>query len=151
MDRFILELMRRRIVEGLVYLARKNSMYVVACKDWEDGKAKKQLGVMLWTGRRPIEGDGVAEDGAQEQLHGPPELATLELRGHKVPVHNLRMLLGRVHLQTLKDKCPPFQSEVVVVKNRRVTIDIQLRLWKLQGYLGHFRQFDDSLASEHEQ
>ena len=148
MDSFILELMRRRIVGGLVYVARKNSMYIVPCSDWEDGKAKKQVGVMLWTGRKLIEGGTVAEDGVQEHFHGPPELSTLEVRGHKVPVHNLRMLLGKEHLQTLKDKCSSFESEVVVLKKRRVTMDIQLRLWKLQGYLAQYRQFDDTLAPD---
>ena len=28
-----------------------------------------------------------------------------------------------------------YEKEVLIVKNKRVTVDIQMKLWKLQGYL----------------
>jgi len=53
----------------------------------------------------------------------------------KVPVHNLRRLLGVEQLKTLKANSKVFESEWVVLKTRRMTLDSLLRLWKLQGYL----------------
>lgn len=60
---------------------------------------------------------------------------------NKVPVHSLRLLLGKDRVETLSRELPfIFNYEVVALRNRRNTIDVQLRLWKLQGYLAEYKQ-----------
>lgn len=157
METFVLELMRRRIVEGLVYLARRKRGFVASRVDWEDAKmAGRQQGVILWTGKLVCEegnkevsaeadGNGKAtaldEERSGEQTsqsNAPPGFATLTVgkdKPHLVPVHNLPMLLGPDYLTQLRMKCPIFEKEILTVRDKRTTVDIQMKLWKLQGYL----------------
>jgi hypothetical protein len=74
------------------------------------------------------------------------------VKKRKVPVHNLDMLLGQDHLQKLREKSSIFNGELVIVRHKKLTIDIQLRLWKLQGYMAEHEQFldkDQSQGMEH--
>jgi len=134
MDDFILELMRRRVVESLVHLGGLKRGYLVGCDSWEDAMAKPQVGVLLWTG-------GIGEQNVDE----PPEFATLfktKERQRKVPVHNLQRLLGQKKLEELKSKFSNglFGRELLAVKHKNATIALQLKLWKLQGYLAEYRE-----------
>jgi hypothetical protein len=192
MDSFILELMRRRIVEGLVYLVRRKRGYVSGCVDWDDAKiAGRQQAMILWTGKlkgfedevkHGVEQQSIvvedkqqssaledqqqpdvveteqqpSESGSPEQdqqSDEPPAFATLTLgkdKPHMVPVHNLPMLLGLQHLAELRRKCPIFDKKILIVRHKRTTIDIQMKLWRLQGYLGvpyvnvprHFERYE---------
>ena len=158
MEDFVLELMRRRVVEGLVYLVQRKRGYVAGCVDWEDAKMTgRQQAVILWTGcrtagveRQVLSGTDAAdesaqmvfsEDGSTEHYpdkDDPPGFATLTIgkdKPHMVPVHNLLMLLGPKHLEDLRRKCPIFEKEVLLVRNKKITVDVQLKLWKLQGYV----------------
>lgn len=143
MDGFVLELMRRRAVEGLVYLVGLKRGYVVGCVDWEDATRKPQIGAILWTRGTGSEEIVAAKD--EQVNHGPPEFATLIFGKDKgkVPMHNLRMLLGKEKLQELREKCPSgiFDKELTVLRHRNVTVDLQLRLWKLQGYLAEYKEY----------
>lgn len=156
MDTFVLELHRRRVVEGLVYLIQRKRGYVAGCVDWEDAKmAGRQQGVILWTGNKSNE-VGEEHMGAEDEeestahysgLGGPPAFATLTIgknKPHMVPVHNLAMLLGPNHLEDLMRKCPIFNREVLIVRDRKVTVDLQMKLWKLQGYLA-FPEIHDGI------
>jgi hypothetical protein len=146
MDQFVLELMRRRVGEGLQYLQSLKKGYLVRCKDWEEAKNKKQVAAVLWLGaqehaKADIESDAASTDGPGHSSAGvvPHEFATLDLNKQpksKLPVHNLPQLLGAAHLKKLRDHAPEFfKSELIAVKQRNATVDIQLRLWKLQGYI----------------
>jgi hypothetical protein len=144
---FMLELMRRRVVEEFEYLVPLK-VYIRACKSWDDAtKSSRQPGALLWTG--PIRSGELEEEPADDkeaQIRGPPEFATLKIgtvKSRKVPVHNLETLLGKDHLQRLKEKCPLFDAEILMIRHKNVTVDIQLKLWRLQGYLAKYEQFLD--------
>ena len=131
MDDFILELMRRRVVESLIHLGGLKRGYLVGCDGWEDAMAKPQVGMLLWTGRK--------EGGTQE----PPEFATLfktKEGQRKVPVHNLRTLLGPKKLDELRAKFSNgiIDRPLLAVKHKNATVALQLKLWKLQGYLAEY-------------
>jgi len=132
MDVFILKLMRRRIIEGLLYLVRLRKGYVVNCEGWEDARGKAQVGCLLW-----LNG---AEGGGEEEA--PGEFATLivgEKKRRKIPVHDLRMLLGKQGCESLRGEALEiFGDGVLAVKHKRVTVDVQMKLWRLQGYLATF-------------
>lgn len=186
MDSFILELMRRRVVEGLAYLVRRKRGYVSGCLNWEDSKmAGRQQAVILWAGKtKGVEEEqqsdvievesAVVEDGQQasesgsqgqgQQSDEPPAFATLMLGKNKprmVPVHNLPMLLGVDHLAELRNKCPIFEKEILILRDKRTTVDIQMKLWRLQGYMGfpysnvprlfrkHQNEAEDSASVDH--
>ncbi|KAH7395855.1 hypothetical protein BKA64DRAFT_71436 [Cadophora sp. MPI-SDFR-AT-0126] len=143
MDDFVTILMGRRISEALLYLARKKRGYIVGCTDWEDALKKSQVAAFLWTGS--LNGD---------MSTGPPEFATLDVgtqdigdvgpqlakKKRKVPIYNLPALLGKEKLEELRKSVPNsvFEKEVVVLKHKNVTVEVQSRLWKLQGYMAEY-------------
>jgi hypothetical protein len=203
MDTFVLDLMRRRIVEGLKYFCGRKKGYLQGCSDWEYAKGCKQVSAFLWLGPKGREkavtvdevraptndeggemaagqeeeraaGDGEGTAASQEEetavaqederavgegmetTHknsssvAPGEFATLDMDKEmksKVPVYNLQLLLGDSYVRDLRRHIPPtfriFKNEVVALKNRKTTIDMQLRLWKLQGYVAEHKQVDD--------
>lgn len=117
-------------MEELTYVLQRRKGYVTGCKSWEDALAKPQIGAYLWTG---IEDD-----------KSPPEFATLDLgvtKKQKVPTHNLKFLLGREKLEGLRKKFGNgiFENNMLALRHRRRTVDLQMKLWKLQGYLAEYR------------
>lgn len=133
MGALVLELMRRRVVEELVYYAQlsedttRNS-YVVPCDTWEkvkDPAYNGHRGCVLWFG----EGEG------------PGPRAIMEIPGvrfgRKIPVHNMHALLGREHIARLKEQAAVFREGFLFMLARVRTMELQLKLWKLQGYLAH--------------
>jgi hypothetical protein len=133
---FVLELMRRRAVEELEYLA-KLGPYIRPCATWQDAtKPSRQVGAILWTGS--VQG---VTCGVEKR---PSEFATVDIgtsRKRKTPVHNLEMLLGKDHLQRLRDASSLFQMELLIIKQKNNSVGIQLKLWKLQGYLAELPEF----------
>jgi hypothetical protein len=163
MEEFVLELMRRRAVEGLVYLVNSKRGYVAGCIDWGDAMMpKRQQGAILWTGKQCHDGEEVSnvertkgrEEEQDDRLmehypgrHEPPAFATLTIgedQPHMVAVHNLPVLLGADYLQELRTKAPIFNKEVLILRDKRLTVEIQMRLWKLQGYLA-FPEVSDEI------
>ncbi|RDW71178.1 hypothetical protein BP6252_07741 [Coleophoma cylindrospora] len=128
MDDLVLGLMRRRLVESLRYCAKLQKGYLVPCADWEVAKGKAQVGAFLW-----MEGEENNSD------NNPSEFATLDIergKAHKTPVHNLPALLGDELVKELKEELPSvFENKILALKHKRNTVDLQLRLWKLQGFL----------------
>ncbi len=193
MDTFVLDLMRRRIVEGLKYLCERKAGYLQGCSDWDYAKGSKQVGAFIWLGqaggkmvattgeveatandpgKRVIavregevtasayddamyvgQGDVTQVSGEEDTVEensssvAPGEFATLDMdkkMKSKLPVHNLQILLGDALIEDLRRQVPwIFNYEVVALKNKNATIDVQLRLWKLQGYLAEHKQIDD--------
>lgn len=130
MDDLLLDLMRKRTVEGLYHLAHSKRGYLTPAADWVSARGHKQQGAILWTGR----------GSASQPVFAPPEFATYEAgwawtKKSKLPVYNLEVLLGVKHLRKLKQMHPIFGEEIVMVKHKNMTVEDQLRLWKLQGYL----------------
>jgi hypothetical protein len=68
-------------------------------------------------------------------------------------VHNLRRLLGKEKLAELRAKLPSgiFEREVVTLKHKGPVLDVEMRLWKLQGYLAEYRDLYRDLEEPTEQ
>lgn len=134
MGSLVLELMRRRIVEELIYYAQLSedaarNAYVVRCDTWEDVKDPQyngHRGCVLWFG----EGQG-----------GPGPRAIMDIPdvrfGRKIPVHNMQALLGPEHIARLKEEAGVLREGFLFMLVRKRTMELQLKLWKLQGYLAH--------------
>lgn len=137
MDVVLLELMRRRAVEGLCRAAQavetSGRKYIIKCQLWTDAKDLKHRGCLLYLG--PPE--GASSDQAPE--FAPPILSTVYVGPSRfmqtIPVHNLRELLGEEHLSRLRRKSRLFRDGSLFMLGRRATVELQMALWKLQGYL----------------
>jgi hypothetical protein len=134
MDSFILDMMRRRIVEDLVYYAKMSEhdgrSYIVKCESWDEVKTLKHRGCVLWM-------EPVSKDNQTEVK--PGQLATMDIEGvrfgAKLVVHNLDELLGEDHLAALRNESAMLRSGNLFLLGRQRTLDLQLKLWKLQGYM----------------
>ncbi|EKD12429.1 uncharacterized protein L3040_001041 [Drepanopeziza brunnea f. sp. 'multigermtubi'] len=136
MGDFVFELMGRRMVSALKHLWGLKRGYLVGCTDWDDALKKPQIAAVLWLGKA---GD--------EEAEGPPEFATLDVgtqtydedgpglgkKKRKVPVFNLKTFLETEKLAELRALAP--KSELLVLKHKNATVEMQSRLWKLQGYM----------------
>lgn len=150
MAAFVLELMRRRIVEDLVRYSEygrdaSRKSYIVRCdsaQDILDEKHRGQRGSVLWL--------GPTEDAAQS---GPGSFATMDIPGarfgRKIPVHNLNRLLGPENIATMKEQAELFRDGTLFMLIRKRMMDLQLKLWKLEGYLAHpFITDDEALGPD---
>jgi hypothetical protein len=136
MESLVLRLMRRRVLEDLIYLSTLSAdttrdPYVVRCQTWDDVKDDKyrgQRGCVLWLGPE-------GEDG------GPGPRATMDIPGvkygRKIAVHNLWRLLGEEGVEKLRESVELFREGEVFLVLRKRTVEMQMKLWKLQGFLAH--------------
>ncbi|KAM0327695.1 hypothetical protein ACHAQA_005990 [Verticillium albo-atrum] len=138
----VLDLMRTRAVDQLRYLARLDSDqagadgsdprgYVRPCTGWAAiDKSMPHRGCVLWYA-----------DATADAATTPGQWATLDVEGAKyegkLPVHDLKRLLGEEHLARLREE-PVFRDNTLLVLGKRRTIEVQLLLWKLQGYLAEY-------------
>ena len=144
MDTLILELMRRRLGEHLDYMTHLKRGYITGSASWGDATlAKRQPGAILWTGPYMPESDDLVRSGCAEQI-SVPEFSTLETGRDKkkVAVFNLRRLLGSEHLTKLRKESSIFRKEIVVIRDKRMTIELRMKLWKLEGYMATYSQYD---------
>ncbi|KAI0525629.1 hypothetical protein F5B22DRAFT_633698 [Xylaria bambusicola] len=141
MDSVILERMRQGIVEDLLYLSRLCSEdsrhYIVKCYGWDDVKYKHQ-GALLW-----FQGSsGHDEPTISEAQPGP--FATYDIANENsttsVAVHNMPMLLGITGAAGVRDKSAILRDGFLFMLAGRRTKDLQLKLWKLQGYLASYTE-----------
>lgn len=146
MDTFILEMMRRRIAEMLGYLGGMQDRYIRKCESWERVDFSQQVGCVLWMGQKRL-GDETARDGKQDQESDreqeiPPgefEIKRIGSGGRRVvPVHNLRTMMGKEWVQKMKEGNAKFGNQILVVKSKNATKEVQMMLWKLQGYVATF-------------
>jgi len=140
MGTFIRDLWRRRISEDLAHVSNLGNGYMVNCDNWEFAKLTTQIGAILWIGS--------PEGGATPS---PPQWATLDIpHGHKrygetrkVPVYNLPALLGEETLASLKSpgllgegqNSAVLKGNIVVVKDKKATLKLRMKLWSFQGYM----------------
>ncbi|KAI0490968.1 hypothetical protein F4859DRAFT_459953 [Xylaria cf. heliscus] len=136
MDSFILDRMRHGIVQDLVYLSRlctKDSRhYVAQCHGWGDVR-DKSTGSVLWLGDTAEPGE-TAKSGDQ-----PGPFATYDITNDgvttSVAVHNIPMLLGTEHTKKVREEATVFSGGSLFQLAGRRTTNVQVKLWKLQGYL----------------
>lgn len=139
MDEFVLELLRRRAVEDLRYIATRGNGYLVGCNGFDEVHKKKGVGAVLWLSKH---GGSNMENNMK---NGPGEFTTLDVKDRKVAVHNLEALLGEEKSAEIRKHMKIFENEVVVIKSRNNTHRLLLRLWTLQGYLAKYEGFEKGL------
>ena len=134
MDSFILELLRRRIVEELLYLSKKceeqDRKYLVKLESLHCIKNSRTGGCVL----RTAPDEGTAEDASGTSVT-VSDNATEGADG--IPVHDLTRLLGSTHMDRLKSESTLFREGALLLLDRKQSFDVQLKLWKLHGYLLH--------------
>ena len=144
MDLYVLSLMRTDVIKRLSYLSSRPSGYIVRCDDWGRINQHHQVGAILWIGdlmpRKDFSGADSHEVDDQEprtseQDKGPPPYAMVFYRQHHIPVYNLPFLLGNPRLHTLCKGSVSFKGTLALIKQKHNTVDLQLALWKLMGYL----------------
>ncbi|KAK3370091.1 hypothetical protein B0H63DRAFT_454305 [Podospora didyma] len=143
MDSFQAEVMRRRIVEGMLETASKvekdKGKYLIRCETWDDAKEHKHRGCLLYLGQPELEADVATNSpNAPESL---PRLSTMVIDGvrygGKLAVHDLRALLGDEHLAHLRKESSLLRSGSLFLLGRQRTVELQMMLWQLQGYLAN--------------
>ncbi|KAK4189099.1 hypothetical protein QBC35DRAFT_514263 [Podospora australis] len=136
MDSYLLDLMRRRIVESLVHFAlmveKNDRKYITKCESWDEVHELKHRGCLLFLD--PSE--GVSEN---SETIFPPLLSTMATNnskyGERLPVHNLSLLLGEEHISRLREETELFRDGSLYMLGRQATVKLQMLLWKLQGYV----------------
>ncbi|KAI1126410.1 hypothetical protein F5Y10DRAFT_244954 [Nemania abortiva] len=144
MDSLILHRMRRGIIDDLLYLSRlcaeDSRHYIVECHGWDDVQHKHQ-GAVLWFSN-PAEPDETAEPRAQP---GPFSIYNISNNGANtcVAVHNMPMLLGVQGAAEIRQNAAILAGGSLFMLAGRRTTNVQLKLWKLQGYLADYKENDD--------
>ncbi|KAL8781549.1 MAG: hypothetical protein Q9203_000234 [Teloschistes exilis] len=130
MDTFVLELMRKKIVKLLKYLSSRPAAYITPCEGFQDIKKKHQPGAVVWLGEPGSHSNSIAE------AEGPTPYAMVEHRSsRRIPIYNIPALLGPEYLILLRDAGKSFDKTFAVIKQKRSTLEVQLQLWKLMGYM----------------
>ncbi|KAK6201838.1 hypothetical protein LQW54_009334 [Pestalotiopsis sp. IQ-011] len=129
MDSFVLRQIREQIVQDLLYLSgmceNQNRYYIVKCFGWDDIKFKHK-GAVLWFGHDKEE----VEPGPFSTFDVSSETSKTTL-----VVHNMPRLLGQEFAEKVKTQAAALQDGSIFMLAGRRTTDLQLRLWKLQGYI----------------
>ncbi|KAI1438309.1 hypothetical protein GGR50DRAFT_487959 [Xylaria sp. CBS 124048] len=141
MDTFILDLMRTDIIDEVNYLSQlcieDDRHYIAKYDTWEDIQNKRD-GAILWFG--DVVG---SEADSQQPESGPGPFAVYDTKNESGPtsvaVHNMPMLLGAEEAAKLKQEAAVLAEGTLFMITGRRTVDLQLRLWKLQGYLADHR------------
>ncbi|KAI1451856.1 hypothetical protein F4805DRAFT_69588 [Annulohypoxylon moriforme] len=144
MDTYIRDLMRQGIVSELLYLsglcAEQGRHYIVKCYGWDDVQYKHK-GSVIWFG------DPVESASSDQAGNEPGPFATFDIQRttfqggpytESVAVHNMPMLLGSEHASRLKEEAQSLRDGSIFMLAGRRTVNIQLKLWKLQGYLAGY-------------
>ncbi|KAH8665101.1 hypothetical protein BGZ60DRAFT_529445 [Tricladium varicosporioides] len=134
---FVMMIMRRRITEHLRYLMTERPFYVSGLNNLKDLRQPARTAAFFWTGCD----------------HSPPPSEFSEINGK--PFYNLRALLGEENVAALQEEIPragaagsilvfktisPFSKPLIALKHQPGTINLQLRLWWLQGYLAEHKK-----------
>lgn len=140
MSSFILHQMREDIIEDLIYLSRlcteKSRYYIVKCYGWSDVQYKQQ-GAILWF-EGADEPDKAAISKVQPGLFAIYNISKDSVTT-SVAVHNIPMLLGTEGADRVRQKAPILADGSLFMLAGRRTANLQLKLWRLQGYLADYR------------
>ncbi|KAI1366566.1 hypothetical protein F5Y08DRAFT_300998 [Xylaria arbuscula] len=140
MDSVVLERLQQGIIKDLLYLSRLCSEdsrhYIVKCHGWDDVQYKHE-GAVLWFGVSP-EHDGATTSEGQPGPFATYDITKANSTTTSVAVHNMRMLLGDAGAAEVKEKSAVLQDGFLFMLAGRRTTNLQLKLWKLQGYLASY-------------
>ncbi|KAK9796496.1 hypothetical protein SCARD494_04198 [Seiridium cardinale] len=135
MDEFVLHQMRGQIVQDLIYLSglckTQSRYYIVKCYGWDDIKFKHK-GAVLWFGSDVEEGTEPGPFATFDSVLSSGENMSLV-------VHNIPTLLGSELTKTVREDAAALKDGSIFMLAGRRTTDLQLRLWKLQGYMYDFK------------
>ncbi|KAI1398508.1 hypothetical protein F4819DRAFT_498709 [Hypoxylon fuscum] len=151
MDTYMLDLLRRDVVADLLYLSRlctdEARHYVVKCWGWDDVQHKHK-GAVLWFGE-PAENAASGSDQKTTASRDEPGLfATFDFQRTDthgktsttgVAVHNMPVLLGPEQAARVRQEATALKDGAIFMLAGRRTAKLQLKLWKLQGYLADYR------------
>ncbi|KAI8959273.1 hypothetical protein F5Y11DRAFT_11967 [Daldinia sp. FL1419] len=144
MNDYILNMVRQGIVDDILYLSRlcveDKRYYIVKCYGWDDVKYKHN-GAIIWFGE-PDEDVKSGRARSQPGSFATFNVEKIDIQGEKystsVAVHNMPMLLGREHADRIKKEAGALRDGAVFMLAGRRTTNLQLKLWKLQGYLADY-------------
>lgn len=132
MDILVLELLRRRIVEDLLYLSEKsveqNRKYLIKLSSLNDLEGKHEPGCVLHMAST------IASEGSNFQDSVALPSSTIEGKD-EIPLHDITQLLGTEHVARLRSESPMLSEGSLFLLGRKRSAETQLKLWKLQGYL----------------
>ncbi|KAI1814918.1 hypothetical protein GGS20DRAFT_545805 [Poronia punctata] len=136
MATLILDRMRQVIADELISLAQRSTeddqKYIIGCQGWDDVPSQLQ-GSILWF--EDPDAPSVS-DTSQPGLSATHE-STLPRPGGgnaSMAVHNMPMLLGDDHVARLREDAM-FKNKPLFVLTGPHTVDVQVLLWRLQGYI----------------
>ncbi|TGJ81275.1 hypothetical protein E0Z10_g7489 [Xylaria hypoxylon] len=140
MTSVILDRMRQEIAKDLIYLSRlcaeDSRHYIVKCHGWDDVQYKHQ-GAVLWFG-----GTSKLDEATKPEVK-PGPFATYDISNDStttsVAVHNIPMLLGNKNTAEVREKSVALADGSLFMLAGRRTSNLQLKLWRLQGYLADHR------------
>lgn len=151
MDTFVLEILRKKVLKNLIYLASRSAAYIADCRDHDHISEYAQVGAVLWLGPGPqntTQERAPSEDkkpASHPDDPGPKPYAMHYYRSHYIPVYNLPTLLGPEHLRTVRESSSlHFGDHYAVIKAKRATVKVQLELWRLLGYLAQDKEVGNS-------
>ncbi|KAJ4302067.1 hypothetical protein N0V88_002203 [Collariella sp. IMI 366227] len=132
MDDVLLRLMRRRAIEGLAHFARMSEggerEYVIRLEKWSEAEIWNHRGCLLWLGPEGGQGKG-----------GPPRLSTTHVgeegKWGTLAVHNLPVILGSENVERFRRESKLLREGSLFLLGRLGSIQLQMLLWKLQGYM----------------
>lgn len=139
MDWLVLDLMRKQVVGELLHLGKlsqeeQRKKYIQKLESWDQIKEHVHRGCVLWLGPGTP-----PDDEAAGRTDEPGTYATVDVEGvrrnGKIPVHNLPKLLGQDYVDHLMQELSVFREGSRFLLERERSVGLQLKLWKLQGYL----------------
>ena len=148
MNIFVLEILRRNVLQTLSYLTSRPAAYIAPCKSYESVNEHSQVAAVLWLRKlpdislidEPTTSDATSFDSRET---GPPPHAMHYYKTRYIPYYNLPALLGPSRVSALQKNRPDHYSDhFAVIKLKRTTVRVQLELWKLLGYMaqdGNYR------------
>lgn len=135
MGPFVLNLMRRKVCKLLSDLSTKNACCISKCDGYTSIAETYEPGAVLWLGEQQMK-SSLSEGNTESQLsEGPPPYAMINYKSQNIPIYNLPALLGPSFLQHLRRSQPLFVEGLAVLKQERLSIKVQMELWKLMGYV----------------
>ncbi len=151
MDEYVLSLLRNNVTQSLRYLGSRTAGYIQRCDGWDYVGKHHQVSAVLWLGDTTPNFKVVPQNPAQDtnadpfeptakRDSGPPTYAMVQYRGRYIPSYNLPFVLAGKHLGSLKDDCVSMRGSLAVVKQKHATVEVQLALWKLMGYLAPYEE-----------
>ncbi|KAJ8117218.1 hypothetical protein ONZ43_g4262 [Nemania bipapillata] len=141
MDSLVMHRMRQGIIEDLLYLSslciEDNRSYIKGCHSWDDVEYKPNRAV-LWFG----DDTEPNEAGKPKIQPGPFSTCNSQTANGAISmaVHNIPMLLGAQGTADVRQKSAMFADISLFLLSGRRTTDLQLKLWRLQGYLADFKR-----------